>query len=282
MVTFGYNKFAISYMKLIFCFILIFFTSLLSIAQNRDIYQSPDVIKKNNVKSRIIMFGSSRFKSRAMVDVYDHEGFITEHLEYDTTGLKCRFRAIFTYDSTHKLIDEKVYTGVYKFDSANKQFVQVQKVDTLIVNIFYDSLNRISKKTYNNPSIRFRSEKIYKYDPIIEIYRRNISDSSFTEEVTYFEIQNIEKKIEYSKYSAGLGNLIQRVTFENSFDKIGRLENRMIHFKIYNSQKSENQTHKEEDNFEYMKNGLLLKKNGIMDNDPKKRFTQLFDYKFWD
>lgn len=251
-------------------------------SQFQDTYQSSSLYKANHVKARILMFDYNKHNTK-MIDLFDQNGFVTEHIQFDTTGLKVLSKSKLKYDSMQKLVSETIYNYLYHYDSITHTMNLVNVADTLVSKIEYDSNNRVTKKVLRNSAGKKVFEVRFTFDPNTQIERHySIIDSNYLEMNIIYETGCIEKKTTYSHlYNGELDTWVY--TYKNHFDQSGKIKSRSVtregdppeiakYLNLYFGSEE----------FQYMKNGLLLNKTSRDLNDDTGRISrQIFDYKFW-
>ena len=263
------------YLALVF-FSLFFAIPLL--AQYEDTWQPPALYKQNGVKARIIMFDRARFKERAAVDFFDHNGYVTEHIEYDSTGRNYIFRETFLYDSAYKIINQMVFKYGY-FDTAQKKFIKYTTPDTIRISNQYDSLKRLVKQIGKDTTGKVVLDIAYTFNPFIKTRKKFRNDSLISETTSYYDVPSIENKFTkkyYGKDDEGISDYTY--LFKNHFDKAGKITRRKVSYEGADEKKI---FYKEID-YEYMLSGLMIKKLLTDRSDGEYWMVGfLFDYKFW-
>ena len=227
------------------------------------------------------MFDYNRYRTR-IVDNFDRYGMIIGHIEYDTTGLNIRYRSELKYDSTDKLVNETGYNYSH-FDSVKCISVLSETPDTIQIQIKYDSLNRIIKKTFINSSGRKYYEIVFGFSPMMETERSFNRDSSLFEIVMYYDVLYVENRSS-ATFSDATGQKTRSwdYTFKNFFDRSGKIKRRKVQGEFYPEKPDKPDIYFQEMDYQYMSTGLLIKRLSSDCNDNSlKLFAMVFDYKFW-
>ena len=249
-------------------------------AQFGDTYQSSEIYKKNNVKSRVMMYDYNRYRTR-VVDNFDRYGMVIEHIEYDTTGLKLRFRSKLEYDSTDRLISETDY-NYYHFDSTKQRSILSTVPDTVRVKLEYDDKNRIVRKTKTNAAGIKYFEVVYGFDPLMETNKSYNKDTTILDMTLYYDVLYIEKKSLSTFHYANGKTKSWNYTYKNNFDRSGKIKRRIISGEFYPENPDTPNIYFREQEYQYSSTGLLIKRLSSNRSDNTAwLFALVFDYKFW-
>ncbi len=246
--------------------------------QFEDTWQPTSVYKQNGVKARVLMYDRSRFKERATVDYFDREGYVTEHIQYDSTGKNETFRETFLYDSLHKVTEQVAYNYSH-FDTAQKKYVISLVPRTTRVYNEYDSQGRRVKQIGKDSAGKIVLEVTYIRNSSVKTRKYFRNDSLISESTTYYEALNIESRYSINFFSkANENNPDYTYWYKNHFDKDGKITRRKVKYEGSN----EYRIFYKEITYQYTLGGLLIKKLLSNRSDGSNRLIgYLFDYKYW-
>ncbi|MES2848484.1 MAG: hypothetical protein V4685_05480 [Bacteroidota bacterium] len=247
-------------------------------AQFEDTWQPVAIYKQNGIKARVLMFDRARFKERAAVDFFDRDGYLTEHIQYDSTGKTQVFRETYLYDSLHKVTEQVTY-NYRSFDSSQNKFVIGAVPRTTRMYNEYDSLNRIVKQIGKDSGGKIVLEITYTFNPFIKTWKYFRHDSLVSETTSYYDAPNIENRISKTFYiRADNENAAYTFWYKNHFDKAGKITRRRVKYEGAD----ENKIFYKEIAYQYSLGGLLIKKLLSNRSDGENRLVgYLFDYKYW-
>jgi len=262
--------------------LLLFFilNGLYGFSQWGDTYQPAAIYKQNNVRSRILMYDYNRYRTR-VVDNFDHNGLVIEHIEYDTTGVRCRTRSEMQYDSNLNLISETSFS-YFHFDSLTKKAVLTAIPDTIKIIFEHDDKGRIIKKTHVNAAGKIFYERIYSFEPFMVTERSFNKDSINLEIILYYDVLYIEKR-SFSTFHYPDGRIRKwNYTYKNKFDRFGKIKRRSVKGEFYPEDPDKPDIYFREQDYQYTSTGLLIKRMSTDCNDNStRRFSVVFDYEFW-
>lgn len=271
-------------MKQLLSVVLVILFSHTGFTQFKDTYQPAEIYKRNNVRARVMMFDYNPYNSK-VIDYFDHNGNVIEHLQYDTSGKHPYTRSYMGYDSAGKLTSEMILYYLYRFDTTTQGLVPrlTSVADTLTASITYDASNRITKKTFTRHKGLLALETTFSYDPLIQNDTWYIGDSISNKTVCHYDVPYIENE----RLSTGFPNQLnvhsEHFYYKNAYDKYGRIKRRSIKM---NTEPVEVDPHMvfyfKDEAYDYMSNGLMMKKTSTNPIDGSPRMSAfIFDYKFW-
>jgi hypothetical protein len=268
-------------MKFLTLLLVCLFFTVKIFAQFEDTWQPPIVYKQNGVKARVIMFDRARFKERAAVDFFDRDGYLIEHIQYDSTGKKEIFRETLIYDTLHKIKEQVAYT-FGRFDTTQKNFVMYTIPHVTRMYNGYDSLNRLTKQIGKDSIGKIVLDITYTYNPLVKNRKYFRHDSLLSEIIIQYDSPNIEnsfiKKIYGKDDFDDDSNIAYTFLYKNHFDKNGKVVRRKVKYEGTD----EGMVFYKEITYQYTLGGLLIKKLQSDRSDGQNwRIGYLFDYKYW-
>jgi hypothetical protein len=225
------------------------------------------------------MYNYSRYNTKK-ADLFDHEGRVIDHMDFDTSGNNLLWRGSRAY-AANNLIAKEVFYNYQFYDSVTKTYIRRDVADTQLTKVEYDtaghivhktSFTKTGTKTYDRTSI-FDSKKI--------IEKWFYEDGAVETKMSWWEKDwNNKRVVDTVQLRDGKIKSLE-VIYKNFYDNSGRIIRSKVK-KTGRLNDNQNDYYFKEIEFTYSKIGLLIKKNYTdpIDNSDWAA-TQIFDYKYW-
>ncbi len=225
------------------------------------------------------MYNYSRYNTKK-ADLFDHEGRLIDHMDFDTSGNQLLWRRSRTY-GTNKLIKSEVFYNYRFYDSVTKKFIRRDTPDTQVTKVEYDSIRHILHKTSFTKSGIKTYEWTKFYDSMKTISKWFYEDGAIETKNTWWEKDwNKKRVVDIVQLPDGKIKSVE-VFYKNFYDNSGRIIRSKLK-KTGSLNDNQNDYYFKEIEFVYSRVGLLIKKNYTdpIDNSDWVA-TQIFDYKYW-
>ena len=225
------------------------------------------------------MYNYSRYNLKK-ADLFDQQGRLTEHIEFDTSGNNMLWRKTIFYGADNFITSAMFYDYMH-YDSSTKKHIRRNTPDTQIVSVEYDSVKHTEHKTSKNKSGIKRYEMNSNYD----IHKVDESwyyeDGASETQTRWVEKWRVTKKMTDTFHFPDGKTKGVEFLYKNHFDKSGTLTSCTVK-KMSNDSATSANLYFREISFKYAKNGLLIQKDYTEPNDNGDWVaTQIFSYKYW-
>jgi hypothetical protein len=252
-------------------------------SQHSETYQSPLIYKENKVKYRIMRAEYSSY-SNNITDLFNKEGQVLLHLNFDSSGFRIETKTESTYNLAGFKTSKKTYH--YKhYDSANKRDTLWTAADSskTISYIIENDLEGLKSEIGYNPKGKKVIDATYTREPLQEVVTFYNADTIHGKITVDYEVRWVEKSVAgYGRRNNG--DLVKfQWSYKNTFDKSGRLTERKISRKETVNGKESKEPYYRECNYEYNSKGLLKRKVYRNRSDGSDYYLPIsFDYAYYD
>lgn len=269
-------------MRIKLLLIIIFFIGGKTYSQTHDLFQPPAMYKLNNVRSRTLFYEYDP-ANWGTIEHFDHDGFITESIQFDSSGKKYLSKKRYEYDSNHFLLKEMFYNYA-RGDSTGRPIPQNKIVDSQLVKLDFDDQHRPVRHAYVDTAGKICSEMLLSYnessfEPSIVIQKFYSSKGAWSEVTSYCDEKGMEENVISRFHGSDSSIRTSETKYRNTYDKSGRIKKRIVANTFTDA--PEKRTIWREEYF-YMSNGLLASKKTYKTlNGQDFEWGELFNYKFW-
>jgi len=219
--------------------------------------QSDSLYKAMKVRTRITKRKFKFFFNNTDTKAFfNRQGQLIETLDYGLSGKEVRYRALYTYDTSRKLV--KVEQNAFTGGSFRFSF-KLGSVKSIISFLEYSDGKLVKRSTFGATNNVLYAHEFYKNGNIRRVYYDSARNIDSYTETTYKNDGEVYKILSY-------GNKADTTVWKNEYDGYGRLQRSFVprdEMNIY---------------YHYEKTGLLSEVQYKYYN----RGSEKFIYEFWD